>query len=153
MRYPQVSQFHHYSGRSTQALGCGEEMLYCPNCSNPFSTLSHSHISFELCKECDLLWFDYGELASELSTLSNQEFSPTDPKYQFSPHSQKPVSSCPRCSTISLQEGNIADYPLKKCTSCDGLLLNLHAISGAKASNLQEVKKLFLNFINIVRHL
>jgi len=133
----------------------GEErpMPNCPQCGRSLTTLSPSHTSFDLCQSCNVLWFDYGELGEELSKISGQEISATDLRLNFHPLSEPDERPCPRCGTPTLVRGAIAGCPLSKCGTCSGLLVGLDDISACHTTEFDDVKRMFLNFIEIIRYL
>jgi len=105
--------------------------LTCPSCGSEMQTKHESDLSFDVCKSCDGIFLDKGELNDlaigmagdiEYCSIQNQ----IDPKVD-----SKPNRTCPKCDNQAMRKINLlrlSDVIFDFCPKCEGIFLDKNEI-------------------------
>ncbi len=112
--------------------------MKCPECKVSLFHSHHGSLEIDVCKSCDGIWFDRGELES-YSMNANDARVPTEAgAHLFSPESEV-FRICLKCLSGTLAMGAIGQLDAGRCRQCQGVWLNpTPADSDQKAGEVRE---------------
>jgi membrane associated rhomboid family serine protease len=124
-----------YVGFSDRAIEFCLDLGYfvamkCPSCSTRLRQIRSRTVVVDVCPKCAGIWFDSGEFADFIRSLTEDEkISPMTPRL-FEPRevrtladANEPEKICPRCNQPmrTFNYASDSNVFLDKCPSCDGI--------------------------------
>lgn len=118
-----------------------KKKIACPHCHNDLPEFSLTALlSVNRCQECNLAWFDRGELSSwfqrdELELIASAEADPNENSEQISNIAKHTTCyNCPRCDKgLALIPVPLKDQTIYRCLACLGHLITMEGLQRFKA--------------------
>ena len=118
-----------------------KKKIACPLCQKELPEFSlNALLSVNRCQECNLVWFDRGELSSwfqrdELELIASAQPGPYDKSEPISNIANRTADyNCPRCDKgLPLSPVTLKDQTIFRCLVCLGHLISMDGLQRLKA--------------------
>ena len=110
--------------------------MQCPGCQGRMAETRQADVEVDICRKCDGVWFDHGELESY---AANARSGPSA-THSFVGSSES--RSCPKCETDKLEAG--------VCKTCRGVWLSSPAVTAGTSQENSIVESLVEGTLEVV---